>query len=263
MIYWQSVLHSYYRLSCFRLLLLIQGRHHYQLHQLFNKFLLWLCGFLLPWVHVPKAQCGSRQSCKRRYDCLLLIMQSFVNCLILSLKCHKTDGKAIGCWFWLIHNIHFCSTSSFTFILYLLQWEIVWALHFVLRSRSPLLFFSWFLCSFRRWISVCHLPRSHCNTTRVIDLGSYLLHHAVDSGHWQCSEYPHRHSQLHPFQPNNIPFLCQITVFHYSQIYSLGAVPIQASTGIFSDLTVQDWLFLSNCCVFSYRWVAWNQWSRG
>lgn len=95
MIYWQSVLHSYYGLSCFCLLLLIQGRHHYQLHQLFNKFLLWLCGFLLPWVHVPKAQRGSRQSCKRRYDCLLLIMQSFLNCLILSLKCHKTDGKAI------------------------------------------------------------------------------------------------------------------------------------------------------------------------
>lgn len=128
----------------------------------------------------------------------------------------------------------------------MLEGEIVWALHFVLRCRSPLLFFSWFLCSFRRWISLCHLPRSHCNTTRVINLGSYLLHHAVDSGHWQCSEYPHRHSQLHPFgQPNSIHFLCQITVFDYSQIYSLGGVTIQASTGLFSDLTAQDWLFLS------------------
>uniref|UniRef100_A0A669BW51 Transporter n=1 Tax=Oreochromis niloticus TaxID=8128 RepID=A0A669BW51_ORENI len=47
----------------------------------------------------------------------------------------------------------------------------------------------------------------------------------------------HTDTQLHPFgQPNNIPFLCQITVFHYSQIYSLGTVTIQGGMYVFTLL---------------------------
>lgn len=45
--------------SLFYLMSLLQRCHHNQLHQLFNQFLLWLCGLLLSWVYVPQAQRGS------------------------------------------------------------------------------------------------------------------------------------------------------------------------------------------------------------
>lgn len=44
---------------------------------------------------------------------------------------------------------------------------------------------------------VCYLPRSHCNITWIISVGGYLLHHAVDTGHWQCCEYTPTHPYSH------------------------------------------------------------------
>lgn len=41
---------------------------------------------------------------------------------------------------------------------------------------------------FRCRLSVCYLPRSHCDATWVVSVGGYLLHHAVDSGNRQCCE---------------------------------------------------------------------------
>lgn len=63
--------------------LLFQRCHHHQLHQLFDQFLLRLCGLLLPWLHVPQAQRSPGQSCQRRYGviCLCLLSSVYVYCV--------------------------------------------------------------------------------------------------------------------------------------------------------------------------------------
>lgn len=45
----------------------VQGCHHHELHQLFDQFLLRLCGLLLPWLLVTQTQRRLGQSCERRY----------------------------------------------------------------------------------------------------------------------------------------------------------------------------------------------------
>lgn len=51
---------------------LAQRCYHHQLHQLFDQFLFWLCGLLLPRIHVPQAQCRLGQSCQRWYGIVCL-----------------------------------------------------------------------------------------------------------------------------------------------------------------------------------------------
>lgn len=55
----------------------------------------------------------------------------------------------------------------------------------------------WNVLITRCGLSVCYLPRSHCNTPRVVSVGGYLLHHAADSGNRQRCEDAPTHTHTH------------------------------------------------------------------
>lgn len=94
--------------------------------------------------------------------------------------------------------------------------------------------------SSRGWSGVCDLPRSHCNSSGVIGVGGYLLHHVAYAGHWQCCEAAHTHTRAH--------------IHHCALILTRYPAPFQ------SKVSTE---FITIALSAFRRWVGWNRWSQG